>query len=229
MEEPSTPPLSAVLAEARADAAVLGVLLQGSRARGDALPGADLDLFVLLRPGGRRAFHAEERDGVWLERHFADPDSVRARLRAAPPLAYGFIEGRILHDSEGELAAVVRFAGELLRSYRAPAAEIEALRYWLGSARRKIAAALAAGDGLRASYVAATTSWKVLEGIWAVNDLPVPPSGALPARLGDLRDAPPEWPALFARLFQGDDRVRVDAALQAIDWILAHPEPPSSS
>ncbi len=219
MDEDRDRLLASVLAETRADGEVLGVMLQGSTARGDALPGSDVDLFVLLRTGCGRPFAAEERGGLWLERHFADADGARARLRASPGLAYSFDEGRILHDPAGEMADLAAFARDLLRGYRTPPAEMEATVYWLRSARRKIAAARDADDRVRAGFVAATTSWKVLEGIWAMNDLPIPPSGALPARLADLAIAPPGWPSLFAAMFTGDDRTRIDAALRAIDWV----------
>ena len=219
MDEDRDRLLASVLVEARADAEVLGVMLQGSTARGDALPGSDLDLFVLLRPGCRRPFAAEERGGLWLERHHADADAARKKLRAAPGLAYGFDEGRILHDPSGELADLAAFARDLLRGHRTPPAEMAAILYWLRSARKKIAAARDARDSVRAGFVAATTSWKVLEGIWAINDLPVPPSGALPARLTDLTRTPPDWPALFAAMFTGDDQTRIDAVLRAIDWV----------
>jgi len=212
--------VSSALAEARADAEVLGVMLQGSTARGDALPGSDVDLFLLLRPGCARPFAAEVRGGLQLERHFADAGGARAKLRASPGLAYGFDEGRILHDPAGALADLAAFARGLLRDHRTPPAEMAAIVYWLRSARRKIAAARDADDRVRAGFVAATTSWKVLEGIWAINDLPIPPSGALPARLADLPRNPPGWPALFAAMFTGDDRTRIDAVLRAIDWVV---------
>lgn len=216
--------LAALADEAQGDPEVLGMMVQGSVARGDALPGSDLDLFVLLRPGRERAFAAREREGFWVERHFADAGKVRGWLCDHPMVAYGFVESRILHDPDGELAAICRFAEEVLRDYRTPDRELTAIAYWLASVRRKIGAALDAGDLLRAGYVAATSSWKVLEGIWAINHRPIPPSGALPAHLADLADAPPGWPALFARLFQGDDRSRIDATLVAIDWFLARSE-----
>ena len=221
MDEDRERLIASVLAEARADAEVLGVMLQGSTARGDALPGSDVDLFVLLWPGIRRDFAAEERDGLWLERHHADADGAREKLRASPGLAYGLDEGRILHDPTGELADLVAFARDLLRDYRTPPAEMTAILYWLRSAWMKIEAAHDAGDRVRAGFVAATTSWTVLEGIWAINHRPMPPSGAVPSRLADLDRTPPDWPMLFVEMFTGDDRTRIDAVLRAIEWVLS--------
>lgn len=45
------PQIEKVLAAARADDAVLAVLLYGSRARGEAHAGSDIDVCVVLRPG----------------------------------------------------------------------------------------------------------------------------------------------------------------------------------
>src|SRR5689334_5021800 len=64
--------LQRLLAEATADAEVVGVLLTGSLARGDALPGTDVDLRVILADGVERAAVDEVREGVMVEWGFPD-------------------------------------------------------------------------------------------------------------------------------------------------------------
>ena len=208
---------------ASADPEVIGILLQGSCARGDGYPESDLDLFVLLRAGCCRPFHAEEKLGVLVETHYADLDRTTAKIRANPMLTYGFVDGRVLRDDEGGLAILARIASEVIAAYRMPVAERDGIFHWLRSANVKMAAARSAGDTLKAAFVAATTSWKMLEGIWAINDLPMPPSGTVLSRRGDLTRVPDDWDALFERLFTGrNSDERVTTAREIIEWLLAH-------
>jgi hypothetical protein len=90
----------------------------------------------------------------------------------------------------------------------------------LRSARIKIAAACDAGDELRAAYIASTSAWEMLRGIWAAYDKPVPPSGALWAHLHDLPAGPPDIEAWLRRLFVGATSDRIGAAIEIIDWVL---------
>lgn len=203
-----------------ADDDVIGVLLQGSVARGDAHPGSDLDLFVLLRPGASRPFAAETVDGILVETHFADAAGARERMERAPMLAYGFVRGRVLFDPTGEVDRLMNHAAGVLAAYRPREDEVRGVAHWLRSARMKIAAALEAGDARRAAFVAGTTTWKILEGLWAVNARPVPPSGAVFAELPALDRGPADWNLVFDRLLLANAEERGRAAIEAIDWIL---------
>jgi hypothetical protein len=208
------------LAERQSDAEIIGALLQGSLARGDGYPGSDLDLFFLLRAGCRRPFVAEERKGILVEYHFNDRERTIAKIQANPMLAYGFVDGRFLRDDTGELAEIAQAAQAVIAAYRTPPEVRAGNGHWLHSSRVKISAARNAGDLLKASFVTATTSWVILEGIWGVNDLPMPPSGTVLHRKKDLTRVPANWEALFNSLFQDETIERVDAALALIDWVL---------
>jgi hypothetical protein len=86
-------------------------------------------------------------------------------------------------------------------------------------------AARAAGDLLQAAYVASTTSWKIVEGLWAANDRPVPSGGAVRAHIRDLSRRPPALEDLWRRLFAGDASNRVQAAIEIIEWIVPRLDP----
>jgi predicted nucleotidyltransferase len=212
--------IESALERLRSDDDVIGVLLQGSVARGDAHPGSDLDLFVLLRPGASRPFAAETVDGILVETHFADAAGTRERMERAPRLAYGFLRGRVLSDPEGEVDRLINHAAAVLAAYRPRDDKVRGVAHWLRSARVKIAAALDAGDARRAAFVAGTTTWKILEGLWAVNVRPVPPSGAVFAEMPALGRVPVDWNLIFDRLLLADAEARGRAAIEVIDWIL---------
>ena len=212
--------LREVLDDARRDPDVVGVMLTGSLARGDAYPGSDLDVHVLLRDGCSRDFKAELSQGILVECSYADEARARSKIERDPMHVYAYLDGRILYDPEGRLQALVSAARARFEGYRGPDEEAHRIAHWLHSARIKIAAARDAGDELRAAYVTSTSSWEMLRGIWAAYDKPVPPSGALWAHLHDLPAGPPDIEAWLRRLFAGDTCDRISAAIEIIDWVL---------
>ena len=212
--------LEAILDRARHDREVTGVLLFGSVARGDAYPGSDLDVFLLLRDGCYRAFLPEVKNGILVEIHHADLNRARSTIEQRPMRAYAFLEGRILYDPGARLGELVRLAATRLETYRLPDKERAGILHWLKSVRIKVAAARDAGDLLRAAYVASTSSWKILEGLWAANERPIPANAAVWTHLQDLPVAPQDLEPTLQRFFAGDAPERVEAALAIVDWVI---------
>ena len=212
--------LKEILDQADRDSEIIGVMLSGSVARGDAYPGSDLDVHILLNNGCRRAFQSEIRQGILVECHYDDFELANSKLEKNPMKVYAYLDGRILYDPEGRLRQLVHLAGTRLEAYRISANESNAISYWLESARGKILAAKEAGDELKAAYITSVTSWKILEGIWAANEKPMPPGGAVWAHIKDLSRGPPHVEAQLRRLFEGDTLDRIGAAVEIIEWIL---------
>lgn len=212
--------LAEVVEEAQANEDVTGLLLAGSAARGDAGPSSDLDIYVLLRDGGARAFRSEIRGGILVEYKSADFARAYSQIERNPMEIYAYLDGRILRDEGDRLAELTAFAQETFRTYKMPDAERRSINYWLQSADIKVRAALEAGDELKAAFTAGTTAWKIMEGVWAVNDRPMPPSGGVSAHLADLSSHPPPVADWFARLFLGDTSARIETALDLIGWLV---------
>ena len=101
-----------------------------------------------------------------------------------------------------------------------PEGERRGIGYWLQSADIKVRAALEAGDELKAAFIAGTTAWKILEGVWAVSDGPIPPSSGVSAHLADLTSLPPLVADWFAHLFLGDTPTGVETTLELIGWLV---------
>lgn len=203
----------------RSDPKVMGVLLTGSRARGDATPGSDVDLWVLLSGVNERRFRSEEEQGHLVEMHFRNLVQARDKMRRHAMELYSHLDGRILYDPEGKLAELRAEAQRLFESYQMPEAERKALAYWLQNARRKLQTALSEQAQLKMGYLSSIQGWKILEGLWAANQKPMPPAGAVFAHISRLEAPLPHF-ELMNGLFGSDPHTRSKTALTLIDWIL---------
>lgn len=213
--------------EARQDEGVIGLLLTGSLARGDALPGTDIDLRYILTEGASRPFTSSPVDGVLVERTFLDPTSARARLQTHPMNVYAYLDGQILLDHRNVLAELRKQAEERFENYRTPDEQRAVIGFLLRCSRDKITVAADGGDWLKAAFVTATTSWQIMEGLWSVCDRPLPPSSSVRPHLHDLAEQMPDIEAKYHDLFLGDTRRRVEVALELIDWTLSRADPES--
>lgn len=198
------------------DETVAAVLLTGSLARGDVLPGSDVDLQVVLADGLPETFSSEIEAGIVVERKAADQDALLRRLSLNPREIYSYLDGRVLHDLEGKLARLQEIAHDHFAIYRTPADDRRAIEYWLKSALVKAQTATRAGDRLKATYATSTASWQIIEGLWAANDKPLPPNGSVWPHLCDLADDPPPLEEWLKQLFLESADGRVEAASRLI-------------
>ncbi|MGH2397475.1 MAG: nucleotidyltransferase domain-containing protein [bacterium] len=212
--------VSNLLSKYERDRDIIGVLLEGSLARGDAFPRSDVDLRVLLVDGGKQPFHTEIVEGVRLEVRFMDFHHSLSRLQENAMDIYAYLDGRILHDPSGRLAELAQIARSRFAAYRASADDRGRLAYWLTTAREKIVAALDAKDLLKASFIATTSSWQVFEALWIVNDKPVPPAGTLLSHLKDLTLIPGDLDSLLRELLLGTSEDRPAAAINLMTWLV---------
>lgn len=214
--------LTAEMLEAAAvDADISGLMVSGSVARGDAAEGSDLDLYVLLKQGCSREFYTGNYSGILLEIKYADYDKALDKLSRNSMEMYNYLDGRILYDPEGLMQKLSDIATENYNGYRSSRKDRKETAHWLLSAKTKMEAADSAGDSLKASFVASTTSYKILEAFWHVNDKPMPPSGGVLAHLKDLEIGAALLEDGMRRLFLGSAEARVRAALEMIDYV--HP------
>lgn len=211
--------LEDLVEEAKRDEGITGILLTGSLARGDALPGTDIDLRFVLADGLSRPSHSGLRDGVLVERGYADEAAARATLDQNPMHVYAYLDGRILYDATGALPRLGHHARHRFDTYQVTDHERSDLAARLRYPRDKIRVALGGGDLLKAAFVTGTSSWAIMEGLWAANNRPLPPNSSVQPHLRDLA-GPPDVQALYRRLFLSQTHDRVVVALTLFDWIL---------
>jgi hypothetical protein len=191
--------IETMIGEAIRDDRVHGLLLTGSLARRDALPGTDIDVRYILDPAAERCFQRGFRDGILLEQTFTTESAARTPLEDNPMHVYAYLDGVPLYDGDGALIRLRSQAQKIYRSYRTPPATRRELAGALRHPEDKVRIGLAAGDLLKATFCVSTTSWQLIEGLWAANDLPLPPK--------------------FERLFLGSPATRAETALELLGWV----------
>ena len=192
---------------------VKGVLLIGSVAYGMATDNSDLDLIVI---SNENKFVSEYVDGILVEKHFGKYSILLKRLENNPVEVYKYLFSKIIFDN-GELNKLIAKAKEIYNSYCTPDKEKEEICYWLSATKIKLLSAINSNDEMKVSYLLSTNTWKVLEGVWAKNNKPMPPSSIAFVKNNELACVPCDnW---FNKLLVADNFSRANYMIDTIDWI----------
>ena len=200
--------------EFKKDTSIDAILLNGSVAYGTATDLSDLDIIVL---GKRNDFISKLIDGVLVEIHYATFDKAIDKLKSNSMEIYKYLDAKIEYDN-GKAQEIIAYAENILEHYCVSKKERSEICYWLKSTRLKLRSAFSKQDVLLISYLISTNTWKVLEGVWAVNKMPIPPSSSLYRRYSKLKLIPcQKW---FEKLMIGSVKNRGNTMIEIIDWIL---------
>ena len=203
-----------LILEFKKDTSIDAVLLNGSVAYGTATDLSDLDIIVI---GKRNDFVSQLIDGVLVEIHYTTFEKAIDKLNTNPMEIYKYLDAKIEYDN-GKAQEIITCAENILEHYCVSKKEQSDICYWLKCTKLKLESAFSKQDVLLISYIIATNTWKVLEGIWAVNKMPIPPSSSLYRRYSKLKLIPcHDW---FEKLMVGSIENRGNAMIEIIDWIL---------
>ncbi|MES5939156.1 MULTISPECIES: nucleotidyltransferase domain-containing protein [unclassified Bacillus cereus group] len=209
-----------IVAETLSMEKVHGFMLIGSVARGDSYPDSDLDFYILLEEGQKKKFHSETREGILVEYKSADFNQIQVNFKNNPMELYSFSEGEILFDRSNELKKLKEIAAYEFENYRVSSDKVKGISHWLHSSLIKTQSALKANDELKASYIVHTSTWTLIEGIWAINNKPTPPAGSVLRYIQVLPNKPIQLETLLHKLFLGDTTERISSAIFLIEWVL---------
>lgn len=193
---------------------VEAVLLIGSVAYGVAADNSDLDLIVITN---ENKFISEYVDGILVEKHFCKYSTLLKRLENNPIDIYKYLYSKIIFDYNGKFDKLIIKSKEFYKNYITPQKEMDDICYWLSATKIKLLSAINSNDKMKISYLISTNTWKVLEGVWAKNNKPMPPSSIAFAKYSELTFPPfDNW---LSKLLVGDNLLRVNAMIRIIDWI----------
>lgn len=160
------------------------------------------------------------REETLVEYKYADVNQILVNFQNNPMELYSFLEGEILFDKSGELKRLKEIATYEFENYRVSSDKVKGISHWLHSSLIKIQSALKANDEFKASYIIHTSTWTLLEGIWAINNKPTPPAGSVLRYIQALPKKPIHLEALLHKLFLGDTKERIESAIVLMEWVL---------
>ena len=166
--------------------------------------------------GTAKSFDAYKRCGIRVEITTLDINTAKRELENEAMHVYTYLDGEVLYDPEGLLENLAGIAQKRFVSFRSSPEDRKAIAYWLESVAERLEGSISSGDELRAAYLTSTVSWKMLEGLWAASDRPMPPSGSVWAHLPELVDDPSPLEHWLKRAFIGDTQERASATLTII-------------
>lgn len=188
------------------------IVLMGSVAYGMATDYSDLDILVLC---DKDDFITKDVDDVVVEIHYHKYNTMNQILESNPMDVYKYIYSKTIFD-DGKFAKLYDKATKMYDNYITPKNEKEDIKYWLSSTKIKLLSAIASEDYIKASYLLATNTWKVLEGVWAINNKPMPPSSIAYNTYGRLEFPLENW---FKDLVAGDVLSKADTMIKIIEII----------
>ena len=187
-------------------------MLMGSVAYGTATDESDLDILVLC---DKDEFVSKYIDNILVEIHFQKLVTMRKKLESNPMEVYKYIYSKIIVD-DGKLTELSAEAHEIYNNYKTPDKEKKNIVYWLSATKSKLLSAIKNNDDVKISYLVSTNTWKVLEGVWAINNKPIPPS-SLAFNTHNVLSLPLDnW---FEGLFVEDILSRANTMIKIIDII----------
>jgi predicted nucleotidyltransferase len=219
--------LCAIVAEARADPDVHGLLLAGSLARGTAR--ADSDIDVLVVTSGQDAAAAWRSAGRPLPVDILIRTAGEWRARFAPDRpgdeswGYAFLDGVVLDDPDGIVGGLISDAAGIHEHYRVPlSVKAHYARLW-HHVRPKMRAVLSRGDPVEIGWAAAVMTNELLRAVWAANGRPNPSLdlGIVHRHLDDLT-IPAGVAAELRAILCASPEESLQRQLGLIDVILPH-------
>ncbi|MBR2481040.1 MAG: nucleotidyltransferase domain-containing protein [Clostridia bacterium] len=184
--------------ELKADENVKGIFITGSLARGTETEYSDLDIIVI---SDKDEVVEEVIEGVPVETHYNRVESVKKWFVASPPSCYLYTYGKIVWDREGVLSELQDLACDLLDKYEVLDVHKVYLSHKLSALKEKLTASIALNDSQKISYLIHNNFKIIVESIYAVNSLPVPPQGLNYEIYGTLKQVPSkEWLKLLITL-----------------------------
>jgi predicted nucleotidyltransferase len=213
-----------LLAELQQRPEIAGILLIGSLGRGNAIPGSDIDLLLLLDDGRseeRPVQHQERRD-LWIELHQRDAAWAETQMLRDEEWIYAYLEGRILYDPQGEVARIITIARDHFASYRTPSESKARLRFLAERTLHKLDSALEAGDHDRAATIVGLGASGIVRLLWAAHERPIVGPTNIWFHVADLPGLSPAMHEQVRTLVLGKPTERVQSARAVCRWIIAY-------
>lgn len=207
--------LKKIIPELRGDNSITAVMLMGSVAAETENPNSDLNLFIL---GNKNKLQSEVIDGIMVDYLYVTQEAAQSKLDKSGTEVYHYMGSKIIYDLDGRLIKLMRSAINKYKKYKANEKDKLELRHWLYSAKSKLNASINQQESLMSEFITASATDKVIEAVFAINDIPLPPISRMFYELPNLRHIPePDW---FENLYNKNTGRRTETIFKTIDWAL---------
>lgn len=191
----------------------LAVLVTGSVARGDALEHSDLDLLVISKKG--HSFKERTVEGILVEIRTNTIHGFIKKMDQDPMNIYQWLDAQPEYDPDNILPHLKDHAQKIFDGY----SPIKFPKKWLKSAKKKIESARVIENKLVLSFHTSNSLWKVVEGFYFINAVPLPPSSTAFKKIKTLKKLPENFEVLWEQTLTGDLDERAHTLLLFIEFI----------
>lgn len=143
------------------------------------------------------------------------------KMKTKPMNVYQWLDSKIISGDENIAQEIISIAKNIYQNYKSDLDEIKVVRKWLKSTRLKIKEAGYKDDDMLVGFNVSNILWKIVEGLYLVNDKPIPPSTTAFRRITELKRIPPDFVDQWQLVLIGDLDKRTSATLDLIDFVLA--------
>ena len=191
---------------------VTGILLMGSVAQNINSVNSDLDIIIL---SSKNEFFTEVIDNILVEYTYITYEKAMKKLMEDKMDVYHYLFSEICYDKHGKLSELKALATEKYENYNASIKDKNDIVHWLKSTKIKIESAI---SNTEVNFIVATTSWKIIEAIWIINNKPTPPCSSVIRLKGELKILPfNNW---FEKLFSEECNTRNISFVEILEWCL---------
>lgn len=192
------------------DTGNIAALVTGSVARGDAGPKSDIDIIIVTN--GRSSFEEFRRWQHVIEVKRNTVDGFLNGIRENPMNAYQFLDAVPLFEKLPIAERLRKAARRAIFRFRTRRnSDSEHVARWLRSVHRKLGNWTSPQDDELLAFMASTVVWKIVEGLYLLNGLPVPPTTTALRQLRTLKVRPKSFSRLWGMALTGTPSERVSA------------------
>lgn len=189
------------------------LLVTGSYARGEHKETSDLDLIAVGNYESK--FEETNEYGITVEIKYKNKASFIEKMKKDPINCYQFLEARVIVGNEKTLTELQTVANQIINEY---VPETSGIVKWLTSSKEK----LAYSDEAKKSYIVSCNLWKLMEGLYVINKLPIPPLTNAYRNIKNLKILPVNFDQTWSLLLLGSVKERSEAWIQFVDFIIAN-------
>lgn len=205
--------------EFESNASVLAMLVTGSVAREEAKEGDDVDILIVT-DGEKNSREYRKGESLVEIGTVIFPESLE-KIERNPMQVYMYLDAKAIFDKGNYLEKLQKKSQEVLDNYQPTEKDGKEIQKWLSSVVDKVTVARKNREELKVGFHISNVLWKTVEGLYLINNMPVPASTSALRRVTSLKVLPNNFETLWEKALVGDLEERTDATLELMKFVLS--------